>query len=103
MRRFTYFDVSASVKEEYVEEIDLAPFIHSMLIAPSLEPRAAAPPYPTPVVIIRHCNTPRAAATDKCKGVYVLPPKKTPSTRPKGIVIGASVTMYSSEEEDEPI
>lgn len=28
------------------------------------------------------------AAAGKGKGVYVLPPKKTPSTRPKGIMIG---------------
>lgn len=47
-RRSTRFDVSASTKEEYVEEIDLATFIQSMLVVPSLEPRAATPSDPTP-------------------------------------------------------
>lgn len=63
-QRSTRFDVSTFVEEEYVEEIDMATFIQSMLIVPSLESRAATPSNPTLEVIltVEVASTPRAAA-----------------------------------------
>lgn len=39
-RRSTIFDISASLEDDVVEEIDLADYIQAMLIDPLLEPSA---------------------------------------------------------------
>lgn len=106
MRRFSRLDVLASVEEEYVEKIDLATFILSMLVARALEPRAVIPPGPAPEVTwpSRPSVPPQEAVVDKGKGVYVPSPKKMPSTRPKGILIGTSaVTAPVTEEEEDKV
>lgn len=104
-RGSTCLDISTFVEKEYAEEIDLATFIQSMLVAPALEQRAIIPPSPTPEVnmVVQAVTTPRVAVTDKDKGVYVSSPKKVPSTRPKGIVVEvpAATTPMIEEEEDE--
>lgn len=41
MGRFTDFDILASAEEGYMEEIDLATYIQSMLMVRALEPRGA--------------------------------------------------------------
>lgn len=71
-RRSIRFDVSASVEEKYVEEVDLATFIQSIMVAPSLEPKVVVPSgfVPEVVLTVDAVSTPRTAATDKGKGVY---------------------------------
>lgn len=83
--RSTRFDVSASAEEEYVEEIGMTMFIQSMLIGPSLEPRAIAPSHRTPEVTlaVEAAGKPLAAAIDKGKGAFVSPLKKMRPARPK--------------------
>lgn len=89
-RRSTRFDVSSSIEEEYVEEIDLAIFIQAMLVKPALVPRVIIPPGPA-VEMILAVSTLWATVADKGKGVYVPSPRRVPAMRLKGIVIRVPV------------
>lgn len=95
-----------------MKEIKLPQYIQSMLIPPSLEVRVAEPtlPLPEPTLSLRLSEVSPVHAIDKGKGVYVFPKKKkkkkkAPTTRPTGIVIGASTIFVPSaiEEEEEPM
>lgn len=90
-----------------MEEVDLATFIQSIMVAPSLEPKVVVPSgfVPEVVLTVDAVSTPRTAATDKGKGVFARPPKNTQSTRPKRIMIGtpAATVPSAKEAEDGPI
>lgn len=86
MRRFSRLDVLASVEEEYVEKIDLATFILSMLVARALEPRAVIPPGPAPEVTwpSRPSVPHRKLSLTRAKGFMFPLPRRCHQRDPKG-------------------
>lgn len=91
-----------------MEEFNLAEYIQTMLIAPSVEGRAAIPTVPSaePTLSPRPLEASQVPTVDRGKGVYVFPNKKAPPTRLTWIVIGTPVVSVPSvhdEKEEEPV
>lgn len=89
-----------------MEEINLADYIQVMLIAPSLEPRAAVSIKPLTELMptVQMSGAPQAAATDKGKGLLIpfATKKKAPPIK-TGIIMGTpTVSVPILKEEEEP-